>query len=156
MYDIQQYDLRVNDNGIPYLSKGKRLFSSHKNCACPDDFYSIMKDAFEADKLAEEYVWALALDSKNAVKAIFEVSHGDMKQTIASTNSVMVRMLLAGAVKMCLIHNHPSGNTEPSNEDIKVTKLMIEAAKICDVQMLDHIIIGRSGFTSLMETGVIA
>ena len=55
------------------------------------------------------------------------------------------------SASIILIHNHPSGNTEPSNEDISITKKMVEAGKILDIPVNDHVIIAGNNFTSFVE-----
>jgi DNA repair protein RadC len=55
------------------------------------------------------------------------------------------------SASIILIHNHPSGNLEPSNEDILITKKLVEAGKILNIEVLDHIIVGGNSFTSLVE-----
>lgn len=63
--------------------------------------------------------------------------------------------LLANAVNIILMHNHPSGNCTPSNEDIKATGRAVEAGKIVGVDVLDHIIIGNDSYCSLKEKGYV-
>ena len=66
---------------------------------------------------------------------------------------IFQKALLAKAVSIIVLHNHPSGNSQPSAEDINVTKRMVEAGKIIGVEVLDHLIIGDGEYTSLKEKG---
>lgn len=65
------------------------------------------------------------------------------------------KALLANAVSIILMHNHPSGDSTPSREDVEVTKRAVEAGQLLGVQVLDHIVVGRPGYSSLKEKGYI-
>jgi DNA repair protein RadC len=67
----------------------------------------------------------------------------------------MKSAILSNAASIIVGHNHPSGKTEPSREDIEVTKRLVEAGKIIGIEVLDHIIVGDETFTSLKEKGYI-
>ncbi len=62
---------------------------------------------------------------------------------------------MATCANIIIAHNHPSGNTEPLNEDIQITKKLVEAGKIIDISVLDHIIFGENTFTSCIEKKII-
>ena len=85
--------------------------------------------------------------------SIFELSHGNVNSSIISVREMFQKALLANAVSIALIHNHPSGDATPSKADIDVTKRAVEAGKLIGVEVLDHIIIGNPGYTSLKERG---
>lgn len=101
----------------------------------------------------EEYMYMLCMNTKLEMTSVFEISHGNVNSSIVGTREVFQKALLANAVSIALIHNHPSGDPTPSREDVEVTKRLVEAGKIVGVQVLDHIIIGRPGYTSLKEKG---
>ena len=92
------------------------------------------------------------MNTKNRIIGVFEISHGSVNSSIVSAREVFQKALLANAVSILLMHNHPSGDPSPSREDIEVTKRLVEAGKILNVQVLDHIIIGDS-YVSLKEKG---
>lgn len=101
----------------------------------------------------EEYMYMVCTNSKLDVTGVFEISHGNVNSSIVGAREVFQKALLANAVSIFLMHNHPSGDPTPSHEDVEVTKRLVEAGKIVGVQVLDHIIIGRPEFTSLKEKG---
>ena len=103
----------------------------------------------------QHHMYMICVNTKLELTSIFEISHGNVNSSIVGTREVFQKALLANAVSIFLMHNHPSGDTTPSREDIQVTKRLVDAGNLIGVQVLDHIIIGRPGFTSLKEKGYI-
>lgn len=87
--------------------------------------------------------------------SVFEISHGTVKMSVVSPREVFQKALLANAVGIILLHNHPSGDCTPSKEDIKVTKRLMESGDIIGVNVLDHLVIGRPGYFSLKENELV-
>lgn len=106
-------------------------------------------------KLPEEYLYMVCLNTKNKIIGVFELSHGSVNSSIIGVREIFQKALLANAVSVILMHNHPSGDCTPSPEDIVVTERVVEAGKIVGIDLLDHIIIGHGCFTSLKEKGYI-
>jgi DNA repair protein RadC len=79
----------------------------------------------------------------------------NVNSSIMSVREILQKALLANAVSIFIMHNHPSGDPTPSREDIQVTERLIKAGEIVGVQVLDHIIIGRPGYVSLKDKGYI-
>jgi DNA repair protein RadC len=96
----------------------------------------------------------VCVNTKNRVIGVFEISHGTVNSSLVNAREVFQKALLANAVSIILMHNHPSGDVTPSKEDVDVTKKLTEAGKILGVQVLDHLIIGDS-WISLKEKGYI-
>lgn len=121
----------------------------------PQSIADAVRTAFQVDRLAEEVVWLLCADTKMHFIAVFEVSHGSVSQSIVSPSAIMQRVMLSGASQFVLVHNHPSGDPEPSKEDLKVTRRVFKAGVICGAALTDHIIIGaRTGkYWSMVESG---
>lgn len=87
--------------------------------------------------------------------SVFEISHGTVKMSVVSPREVFQKALLANAVGIILLHNHPSGDCTPSKQDINVTKRLMEAGDIIGVNVLDHLVIGRPGYFSLKENELV-
>ena len=87
--------------------------------------------------------------------SVFEISHGTVKMSVVTPREVFQKALLANAVGIILLHNHPSGDCTPSKEDIKVTKRLMESGDIIGVDVLDHLVIGRPGYFSLKENNLV-
>lgn len=118
----------------------------------PEDAASVGKDFIRIHEEPEEYMYMLCLNNKNRVTGIFEISHGNVNSSIVGPREVFQKALLANAVSIILMHNHPSGDPSPSREDIDVTKRLTDAGNIVGVQVLDHLIIGER-YVSLKEKG---
>jgi DNA repair protein RadC len=82
------------------------------------------------------------------------VSRGTSSQALVDPPDVIRPALLANASRIIVAHNHPSGNPEPSKEDIALTKRLKEAGSIVGVQLLDHLVIGKHGYASLRDMGM--
>jgi DNA repair protein RadC len=120
----------------------------------PEDAAIIGKDYIRIHENPEEYMHMLCLNTKNKVVGIFEVSHGSVNSSIVGAREVFQKALLANAVSIILLHNHPSGDPKPSRQDIEVTKRLVEAGKILGVEVLDHLVIGDQ-YVSLKEKGYV-
>lgn len=100
----------------------------------------------------EEYLYLICMNTKNKVIGVFELTHGSVNSSMFSTREVYQKALLANAVSIILMHNHPSGDPTPSRQDIEVTKRASEAGNIIGIELLDHIIVGDR-YCSLKEKG---
>lgn len=119
----------------------------------PESVVSLAKHFLRMHEQTEEYMYMVCLNTKLEMTSVFEISHGNVNSSIVGCREVFQKALLANAVSIILLHNHPSGDPKPSIEDIEVTRRLMEAGKILGVQVLDHLIIGRPGYTSLKERG---
>jgi DNA repair protein RadC len=109
-----------------------------------------------ADRLAEkkkEYFYALCLDTKNRIISETLVSVGILDASLIHPREVFNPAVKASCHAVILVHNHPSGEAEPSNEDKEVTKLLMEAGRVLGIEVLDHIIIGKDNYVSMKEKG---
>ena len=120
----------------------------------PEDANNVARDFMRLHEESEEYLYMICMNTKNKIIGVFEVSHGNVNSSIVGVREIFQKALLANAVSIIVLHNHPSGDTKPSREDIEVTKRIVEAGKILGVQVLDHIIVGDS-YTSLKEKGYV-
>ena len=118
----------------------------------PDDAATIGKEFMRIHEEPEEYMYMICMNVKNKVIGVFEISHGTVNASLVSPREVFQKALLANAVSVIFLHNHPSGDCTPSREDIEVTKRLVEAGKILNIEVLDHIIVGDR-YASLKEKG---
>lgn len=95
------------------------------------------------------------LNSKNAVISIEDIFIGSLNKSIAEPREVFREALKYPTASLILVHNHPSGDTTPSFEDISITKKFIKGGKLLGIDVLDHIIIGDNSFLSLKQQGLI-
>jgi DNA repair protein RadC len=96
--------------------------------------------------LPHEELWMLALDGRNNVRAARRVSMGGRHGLAVSAPDVLRAALLEGAAGFVLVHNHPSGNPEPSAEDQRFTERVAQAAAAVDVPLYDHVVVATGGY----------
>lgn len=118
----------------------------------PEKVIKLAKEFLRIHEETEEYVYMICLNTKLKMIGVFELSHGTVNSSIIGIREMFQKALLANAVNVIVLHNHPSGDPSPSPEDIAITKRMKDAGKLIGVGLLDHIIIGGTS-TSLKEAG---
>ena len=92
----------VKENAQLYYCAGGVLNS-------PEKIVQMCNEVLQANRLAEEYIWLLAFNTKNRLIGLFEISHGAVDLSILRPREVFIRLFLCGAVSFILVHNHPSG-----------------------------------------------
>ena len=102
-----------------------------------------------------EHFAVLLLDTKNHILAMPTVSIGSLSASIVHPREVFHAAVRYAAAGMILLHNHPSGDPSPSREDIAVTDRLVQAGKMMDIPVLDHIILGDHKYISLKEKGMV-
>ena len=105
--------------------------------------------------LKREVFKVVLLNTANIVIGDYNASEGGLAASIVEPRAVFQKAILENAAAVICLHNHPSGNPEPSREDIRVTRQLVEAGKLVGIPVHDHIIIAGVGFTSLAERGVL-
>ena len=99
--------------------------------------------------LTHEESWALMLNNRGKMLRKVKLSEGGRTATVVDVRILCKKAILAEASSVVLVHNHPSGSLEPSPEDMSITRVLCASGKILQIPVLDHIIIGKSGFTSI-------
>jgi len=120
----------------------------------PEEAYNAIKTITNAQEEAQEVFGILILNTKNKIVAVHEISRGALNGSLVHPREVFKPAVLHNAASIICFHNHPSGNPEPSREDIETTNRLVEAGKIIGIEILDHIIVGDDGYVSLKERGV--
>ena len=105
--------------------------------------------------LKHEQFKVLLLDSANHLLRDVEISTGILDSSLVHPREVFRHAILEPAASIILLHNHPSGNAEPSAEDIQITKQLVESGKIMGILVQDHIVIAGDMFTSFAERGIL-
>ncbi len=101
----------------------------------------------------QEQFHVMLFNAKQVLIRDVLLTKGTVNASLASPREIMIEALRHQAVSLILVHNHPSGDPEPSAEDIQVTLRAVEAGRLIDIDVLDHIIIGDNSFVSLKERG---
>lgn len=136
---------------------GKRIqsgaFIFDKPMNNPDDIANYYIPKFRGAR--KETFKTLLLNSSNIIFREVLISEGTLSASIVHPREVFRIAITESAAGIILMHNHPSGNREPSREDITVTKQLVEAGKLIDIKILDHIIIAAESFYSFARMGLI-
>ena len=135
----------------------KRIWKSAKTggafvCRYPDEIASYFME--EMRHMEQEHLKVLILNTKNVLLKDVDISVGTVNASIATPREIFIEALKFRGSGIILIHNHPSGDPSPSNEDILFTKRVLEAGKLMGIPLLDHIIIGDNSYVSLKERGI--
>ncbi len=112
----------------------------------PEDVAALLDDLRHE---RQEHFVAIYLDAKNVILRIATIHVGTANASIVGLREIFREAVREGAVGIIVAHNHPSGDPDPSPEDIQVTKKIVEAGKLLDIKVLDHVILGERRFVSL-------
>ena len=97
----------------------------------------------------QEHMVLVTLNSSNVVINIHELTTGLVNQTLVHPREAFIHAIEDRAVSVIFVHNHPSGNSEPSKEDLGITRVLCSAGKIVQIPVIDHLIVSKSGLTSI-------
>ena len=150
---ITKYKTELDGDSI-ILVKENCVNYSTENFNKTTTVVDVMKNVFRIDKETEEHVYIAAVNSKLKPIGFFELSHGTVNSSFVNPREIFMKLLLCGASKFFLIHNHPSQDSSPSKDDYTVTKRVKECGMLMGIELLDHIIIGNDYF-SFFEKGVL-
>jgi DNA repair protein RadC len=126
----------------------------------PDDRYQNTSPADAAsllygmDGLDQEHLVVITLDTKNRVLSQETLYIGNVNTSIIRVSEVFRLAIRQNATAIIISHNHPSGDPSPSPEDVRVTRQVVEAGKLLDIEVLDHLVIGHQNYVSLKERGL--
>jgi DNA repair protein RadC len=108
----------------------------------------------EMGHLEQEHLRVLLLDTKNCVLASRNVYKGNVNTSVIRIAELFRVAIRHNSTAMIIAHNHPSGDPTPSPEDVRVTRQIVEAGDLLDIEVLDHLIIGQGRYVSLKERGL--
>ena len=138
------------------LELGRRLMASAPEerpvVSSPADAANLLMS--EMMFLEQEHLRLILLDTRNRVLKTPTIYVGSLNTSVVRVGELFRAALKANAAAMIVVHNHPSGDPAPSPEDIRVTRQLVDAGKLMDIEVLDHIVIGHQRFVSLKERGL--
>ena len=142
----------ADDAGMAYRLELRRVpepqAQMFKLMSDPTDVARFLYSLGLAEAPEERFV-LLCLDTRNALIAYTEVSRGTVDRSTVHPREVFRFAILAGASRVFIAHNHPSGDVSPSPQDLKVTEALNEAGKLMGIELLDHLVVGHSLATGL-------
>lgn len=138
------------------IELGRRL-----NLESPDELPSIQSPAdaaamlqYEMSALEQEELRVMLLDTRNHVLNTYTIYRGSLNTSQVRVGELFKNAIRRSAAAIIVIHNHPSGDPTPSPDDVAVTRAIVEAGKLLDIDVLDHLIIGHGRYVSLKERGL--
>jgi DNA repair protein RadC len=143
---------------VAALELSKRLMSwrvmesSGRLTSCRDVGELLMKEMMYETR---EVFMSINLNTKLRVESKSIISIGSIDSTMAHPREVFAPAIKKGAAAVIVAHNHPSGDPEPSEEDVDVTLRLLEASRIVGIRLVDHVIVGRGSYTSMRDRGYI-
>jgi DNA repair protein RadC len=145
----------VNEVCLKYKTKVKssELPKINGSCDCVNIFRSI--ETYNNNIDIYECFYCMYLSKANKVLSVMLISEGGISGTVVDLKKILAPAILQHASGIIISHNHPSGNLNPSQPDIDMTKKIKEAAKLIDVQLFDHIILTSEEYLSFSDEGLI-
>ena len=107
-----------------------------------------------SNKLVEEF-WVLLLNNSNEVIKMCQISQGGLSRTVVDSRLIFKACILHNAIGLVLIHNHPSGNIEPSPADVQLTTHIQHGSKTLELKLVDHLVIGGQDYFSFADNGIL-
>lgn len=136
---------------------GEKALTKHKTYGQkienPKDIYDLFKNNLANKK--KEHFKLLSLNSRNNLISIDEISVGSLNANVVHPREVFAPAIANHAAQVILIHNHPSGDTQPSDDDLIITKRLVETGKVLGIEVTDHIIISRDRYLSFKSENLI-
>lgn len=142
--EISEYKIRLDADRYPYIAEAMQYSTDGEKLTLknPKAIAMFMGDQVGLKHEAVEFFYALAFDQKNRLTGMFKISEGTINNTLVSPREVFQRLLMLGAVYWVAVHNHPSGDSTPSEIDMDLIKKLSDASKMLCLPLMDHIIIG--------------
>lgn len=147
MHYIKKYELKmVKEGSFPY---------ENIQIGGPEDTFTFFRDTLGMHGFAMEQVWTLFLDAKHKIIGCEQTSKGGLSGAALSPRDLIKSAILMNAAAIIIAHNHPSGDPNPSPEDISTTKKIIKACDLMGIPLLDHIVVGDNRCISMKQQGII-
>lgn len=124
-----------------------------KKITSPQDFFDLFNPIMKEE--SKEVFLVAWLSTSNRVQGFEIVSSGTLSSAAVDPRGVFRSAIVANAANLIVAHNHPSENLEPSNEDIALTKKLVEAGKLIEINIYDHLIFAGDSYTSFVEKRLI-
>lgn len=141
---IREIEVRYKPSSVP-LERGEKFSCSEQ----------IFRAFLHMWLLPVETFQVVCPDGKNRMLHVEEISKGTLNGSLAHPREIFFTAVQVRAAALICVHNHPSGDPEPSPEDLKVTKRLVEGGKILGIRLLDHIVIGDQRYFSFADQGML-
>ncbi len=146
--------ISINIFSVKQVREREGFYDCPANIGSPADANKAIKAVLDLNNEAVEKFGFFSLNSKNAIIGLHIIGVGTLNATLVHPREIFKAAILNNAASIILFHNHPSGNPNPSPEDILLTSNLVAAGNLLQIPILDHIIIGEYEFLSLKEKGL--
>lgn len=146
---------RINIYSVELVRESAKVYDIQKTITSPEDACDIVENVLKLSSKTKEHFVMASLNTKNAVIGLHTIHVGTVNASIVHPREVLQQAILNNATSFMVFHNHPSGDPSPSQEDIIATKKLVEAGKVMNIELLDHLVIGTNKFVSLKEKGYV-
>jgi len=137
------------------IELGRRVISAMPEARvirCSDDVFNLLRG--EMADLEREHLNVVLLNNRNNVVGVRQVYRGNVHSAVVRVAEVLRDAVRENCPSLIVAHNHPSGDPSPSPDDVALTRQLVEAGRMLNVEVLDHVVIARGGYVSLKERGL--
>ena len=152
---VDKMSIQVSFGRVVLVKERVGSYELPREIRCPEEAYNAIRVTTNVQAEAQEVFGILILNTKNRIVAVHEISRGTLNSSMAHPREVFKPAILHNAASIICFHNHPSGDPEPSKEDVELSNRLVEAGKILGIEVFDHIVVGDDRYVSLKERGVI-
>ncbi|MBQ0066904.1 MAG: DNA repair protein RadC [Phascolarctobacterium sp.] len=131
----------------------KKTRFTQKSISKPEDVYNLLAPDLRDE--VQEHFYVLGLNNKNKLLGVREISKGTLNGSLVHQREVFKQAVLFNAAKIIVVHNHPSGEPSPSQDDRNVTRMLYDAGNVMNIPLADHVIIGDGEYYSFSDNGLI-
>ena len=150
---VREYELMLDEETKHSRLELKESFRYGRDkFADSESICELMKEKYGLHKKADEYVYILAFNTKMRLLGIFELAHGTGDKCLVDVRGIFMRAVYAGAQSIIMVHNHPSGEVEPSRDDKLINRRVKDAGELMGIPLIDNIIIGSNSFYSFRSS----
>ncbi len=147
--------MRINRYTVKLIKEGSLNYPLEEAVIKPEIARDVIEKVFSLSSSPVEKFGIITLTTKNRIAGLHIIAIGGLNQAAIEAREVFQQAILNNAATIILFHGHPSGDTQPSREDILFTKRLEEAGQILGIKVLDHVVIGESGrYVSFKEQGL--
>lgn len=140
---------------VEVVYKPRKNLKLSSGIRCSRDAFLYIKEFFKSFVSHHEEVWMILLNSSMKIIGASQVAKGGLENAFVDVRIIYQTALMAHATGFVLVHNHPTGSLYPSTPDDELTRKIVEASKILDIKILDHLIISEDTYFSFVDEGII-
>lgn len=147
--EIKEYIVIRDKEQHPCL-KEKNEIEWSKSFLEYENIVNFLNEKYYMNQLNEEYMYVISLNCQMIPLGVFQLSHGNWFSTDLKMRELGIFLLLTGAERFIIAHNHPTGNCKPSENDFKITNKMNEFSSLIDIQLIQHFVIGKDDWDGII------